>query len=84
MMLRINPHSGRNLAIDVQLIDNMMALCRVSWYLVRFSSVGKGLPHGDTETPHVTFTGEFVEIYTFWSVPLQRPFTCSTSLRDTE
>lgn len=49
-------------------------------YLVRFPSVGKGLPHGDTKTPHVTFTGEFVEVYTFWGVPFQRPFTCSTSL----
>ena len=57
---------------------------RNTGYLVRFPSVGKGLPHGDTETPHVTFTGEFVEVYTFWGVPLQWPFTCSTSLYNTK
>lgn len=49
-------------------------------YLVGFSSVGERLPHGDAKAPHVTFTGEFVEVYTFWSVPLQWPFTCCTSL----
>lgn len=50
------------------------------FYLIRFPTIGERLPHGDTEAPYVTFTGELVEFETFWSVPLQRPFTCSTSL----
>lgn len=49
-------------------------------FLVGFPSVGERLPHGDAKTPHVAFAGEFVEEYTFWCVPLERPFTCSTSL----
>lgn len=52
-------------------------------YLVRFPSIGESLPHGDTKTPHITFTGEFVVVYTFWCVPFQRPFTCSTGLYNT-
>lgn len=65
--------------ISVQLIDVYDHPLH-TWYLVRLPSVGKGFPHCNTKTPHVTFTGEFVEIYTFWSIPFQGPFTRSTSL----
>lgn len=54
--------------------------CRSIHYLIWFPSVSEGLPHGDPITPHVTFTGELVIVHTFWRVPLQRPFTCGSSL----
>lgn len=50
------------------------------FYLVRFPPIGKCLPHGDTKTPDVTFTGELVEVKAFGGVPFQWPFTTTASL----
>lgn len=52
-------------------------------HLVGFPPVGEGLPQGHAEAPHVTLTGELVEVDAFRRVPLQRPFTGGASLEDT-